>query len=103
MIDIVELARRDAAALRARDAIRNGSEDASELRQSPEFRAAQSLDDAADEIERLRNQRDAYLRGVGQIYSSIPLPDVVRATGSLGDLVAYLKENLPNLKGVQND
>lgn len=54
MSDIAVLARSSAAALRSRDLIRNGSDEASELQQSPEFRAAQSLDEAADEIERLR-------------------------------------------------
>lgn len=54
MDDLVNLARSEAAALISRDRVRNGSDEASELRQSPEYRAAKTLEQAAAEIARLR-------------------------------------------------
>lgn len=56
MGDLVKLARSDAAALFSRDLIRNGSDEASELRQSPEYRAAKTLEQTAARIEALERQ-----------------------------------------------
>ena len=53
MIDLIQKARFAAQSLYLREMVRSGSEDASELRQSPEYRASEILEKSATEIERL--------------------------------------------------
>jgi hypothetical protein len=63
--------------------------------------AAQIVAKRDAEIDRLREKlnamekdRDAWRGMVGQITSAIPVQDIVGASGTLGDLVKYLKDNL---------
>ena len=53
---------------------------------------ARHIVECVNNIERLRNERDQWKRGVGEICSAIPLPDVIKSTGTFGDLIAYIKE-----------
>lgn len=43
------------------------------------------------ENERLRAELDGWIRIVGEIAASVALPEVIRATGSARDMIAYFK------------
>ena len=58
--DLVKKSKSAACNLKCRDIIRNGSDDAAEIRQSPEWVAADVLEETADRIEEL----EAVLRDV---------------------------------------
>src|SRR6056297_1483253 len=55
--DLVKEARELATLLEHRDNIRNGSQGASELRQSPEWRSSAKLREAADRIGELEREK----------------------------------------------
>ena len=56
--------------------------------------ACEELVKLRQENEHLRRQRDAWLRAMGDIAAAIPLPDILKATGSVQDMIDYLKTAL---------
>lgn len=47
--------------------------------------------EAADRITALEAERDEWIKIVGQIAGAVPVPEVLIATGSVGDLIDYFK------------
>ena len=59
-----------------------------------ELDAADALEAAQARIAELEADRDQWQAAFGHVLSAIPIPDLIRASGSVRDLIDYLKEAL---------
>lgn len=53
---------------------------------------AAEIDRRKAEVDRLTKERDDAVRTVGEIAATVPLPDIIRATGSVKDMIDYFKQ-----------
>lgn len=59
------------------------------------------MTEAAELIARLTAERDGWMRIVGQIAATVPLPLILKATGSTGDLIAHFKAQADHIETLE--
>ena len=52
------------------------------------------ISEAADRIEALTRERDGWRMQIGRIAALVPIPEVISATGTIGDLINWITDRV---------